>query len=140
MSCRYAVLEDGRWVLERWSGDVDAEEIVAHEESQVADARIAPGAVGLADLRHARFPGEGPYDLEGLALAHERSGGAPRFSRFALVAEAPEVFLKSRSLELAMERVGIRVVVFTSLRTACDWLGVDAARVTTELAALSRTG
>lgn len=140
MPCRYSVLEDGRSIVERWSGEVDAAEIVAHEEAQVTDSRIAPGAVGLADLRHARFAGERPYDLTGLARAHERAVGAPRFSRFALVAESPEVFLKSRSLEREMERVGVRVVVFTSIQTACDWLGIDATRVTAELSALSRSG
>jgi hypothetical protein len=136
LPCRYAVLEGGRWVVERWSGDVDAAEIVAHEESQVADPRITAGAVGLADLRHARFPGQRPYDLTGLARAHERGAEPSRFSRFALVAETPEVFLKSRSLEREMERVGIRVVVFTAIGTACDWLGVDATRITAELARL----
>jgi hypothetical protein len=138
LTCRYAVLDGGRWVVERWSGDVVAEEIVAHEEAQVADPRIAPGAAGLADLRPARFAGPRPYDLSGLVLAHERAGEVPRFQRFALVAETPEVFFKSRTLEAKMERIGIRVVVFTALGTACDWLGVDEGQVTEALAELAR--
>jgi hypothetical protein len=138
--CRYAVLDDGRQVVERWSGDVVAEEIVAHEEAQVADPRIVAGAVGLADLRSARFTGPRPFDLSGLVRAHARAGPAARFERFALLAETPDVFFKSRTLEESMERLGIRVVVFTSLRTACDWLGVDPRRIVATLAALARGG
>jgi hypothetical protein len=136
--CRYAVLEGGRWVVERWSGDVVAEEIVAHEQDQVADPRIAPGAAGLADLRPARFTGARPYDLSGLVLAHERAGEVALFAKFALVTETSEVFFKSRTLEARMERLGIRVVVFTSLRPACDWLGVDEELVSAALAELAR--
>ena len=140
MPCRYAVLEGGRWVVERWSGDVDAADIVAHEEEQILEPRIAPGAAGVADLRPARFPGPHPYDLSGLVAAHDRAGETSLFARFALVSETPEVFLKSRTLEEKMARLGIRVVVFTSMGTACAWLGIDSARVSAALAELARSG
>lgn len=139
MPCRYAVLEGGRWVVERWSGEVDAAAIVAHEEEQVLDPRIVAGAAGIADLRPASFPGPHPYDLSGLIEAHERAGEGSRFSRFALVTETPEVFLKSRTLEAQMERLGIRVVVFTAVGTASAWLGIDPERVAAALADLARS-
>jgi hypothetical protein len=49
------VLGDGELVLERWTGTVTHEELIAHERAQIRDPAIKPGAVMLVDATLARF-------------------------------------------------------------------------------------
>ncbi len=56
MSVKYAVLNDGKLVIERWVGEISHAELIEHEKQQLNDSSIAQRAVVLADARQAVFP------------------------------------------------------------------------------------
>jgi len=127
--CRYAVLNEGRLVVELWWGTVHSEEIVRHEAAQLRDRTIAPGAVVLADLRPARFPREEHLDVPAIAATHGDPENVTVLTRCALLTNSSETFFLSKLIQMEMAAFAIRIVVFASLSTACTWLGCDPALV-----------
>ena len=55
MSVTYDVIEDGRVVLQYWSGAVSRDDLVVHEQQHLTDPRIKSHASVLVDAREAYF-------------------------------------------------------------------------------------
>ena len=125
MPSYYEVYDEGRTVLELWTGVVAHEEIVAQTRDQLQDTRILPGASLLVDATRARF--ETPAEL-----VHEVSAefGRPErktsIVKHALLVNSA-AWDRAQLLAREAEGFGVTSIVFTSLDIACQWLGLDPA-------------
>ncbi len=70
MSVKYAVLNDGKLVIERWVGEISHAELIEHEKQQLNDTSIAQRAVVLADARQAVFPETTSINIHELTDLH----------------------------------------------------------------------
>jgi len=70
MSVKYAVLDDGKLVIERWVGEISHAELIEHEKQQLNDTSIAQRAVVLADARQAEFPQTTSINIHELTDLH----------------------------------------------------------------------
>jgi len=123
-SC-YEVYDQGRTVLELWTGTIAHEEIVTQTRDQLQDGRIAPGASLLVDATRARF--ETPTEL-----VHEVSAEFARPDRKTSILKHAllvnhDAWDRAQLLAREEEGYGVTTIVFTSLDIACHWLGLDPA-------------
>jgi hypothetical protein len=121
------VINDGKVVLELWTGHVTFEDIAAHNQELLQNPSIAQGAAVLADCRtaHVDLP---PERLPEIADIHGNPLGPSKISRFAFLVPA-EVYAQTHLFIGEVRKHGITAIVFTSLSVACQWLGVDPADV-----------
>ena len=70
MSVKYAVLNDGKLVIERWVGEISHAELIEHEKQQLNDTSIAQRAVVLADARQPVFPETTSINIHELTDLH----------------------------------------------------------------------
>jgi hypothetical protein len=127
MPCEVIVLNDGKLVLERWTGLVTFEDVAAHNQYLLQDPSIAQGAAALIDCRTALIAL--PVERVGeLAIPHGDPAGQFKISRFAFVMAA-DSDAHAQAFTREVQKHGITAIVFTSLSVACQWLGVDPADV-----------
>jgi hypothetical protein len=139
MPIDYVVAMDGALVVEVWHGDITVDELYGHRKEQAADRAIVNGARVLADIRRASFEGITENQMAAFAESYRATEAAPRARTLAFV--ATDGFSKARAYEKASRTFLRNVVVFTSLSTACKWLGIDVAIVADAIEAFrSRNG
>lgn len=126
----YVVSDNGKVVLERWVGTVTHEELLAHERAQLHDPAIRPGAVMLVDATQARFetPLEAVHELSDLYQA----GDVRRIVKCALLANN-ETYEQAQLFAAQVGKLGVSIIVFTLLDTACLWLGIDRDQTLAQL-------
>jgi hypothetical protein len=118
----YVVLGDGELVLERWTGSVTHEELIAHERAQIRDPAIKPGAVMLVDATRARIetPLEAVHELSDLyADDSER-----RIAKCAMLVNG-DTYEQAQLFAAQAAKLGMSIIVFNLIDTACLWLGID---------------
>ena len=123
MPIDYAVALDGALVVEVWRGAINIDDLYDHREQQAQDPSIVNGARVLADIRLASFRNVSQSQMAAFARSY-RATESQASSR-ALAFVAAEGFAKAQAYEKASRSFLRNVVVFTSLPTACRWLGVD---------------
>jgi hypothetical protein len=123
MACKSLVLSGGTVVLERWTGLVTHEELLAHNRNLVQDPSIARAASVIADCRAAQIlipTGR----LHEIADIHEGPAGERKIARFAFLVAA-DVYDLAQQFVGDVARHGVTAIVFTSLDVACQWVGID---------------
>lgn len=135
----YTVAMDGALVVEVWFGAVTVDDLYDHREQQAGDSSIVNGARVLADIRHASFQNISEEQMAAFARSYRATESKPAARTLAFVATAG--FSKAQAYEKASRTFLRNVVVFTSLSTACKWLGVEAGTVASAIeAARPKTG
>lgn len=135
MPGQYVVLDNGRLVLEKWTGDVSHADILQLDRRVLRDKRIMARASVLVDATTARFETP-PEKIREIAAVQTESGKRSPLSRVALLVNY-DAFGFSQLLAKEMERYGITVIVFHTLDIACTWLGLDAGHVRAQLDAIT---
>ncbi len=134
MPAKYSVYNDGKLVIERWSGRVSHEELIRHVMRRVHDQSIAPGATVLADGRSARF--ESPEEkAQSIADTHAVADDRMRKARVAMIVNK-DVLVRANMLAVAASRYGLNIMVFEHFDVGCLWLDLkpsDVARMLDEL-------
>jgi hypothetical protein len=123
-------LGDGQLVLERWTGTVTHEELIAHERAQIRDPAIKPGAVMLVDATLARFetPLEAVHELSDLYAGDiER-----RIAKCAMLVN-DDTYQQAQLFAAQAAKLGISIIVFNLIDTAYLWLGIDRDQTLTRL-------
>ena len=127
MPCSYRVVGNGSLVIERWSGAVTHEELIAHKRQLALEPSIRKGAAVLTDCRAAAFAT--PVNmLHEVAAVDGDPANHTRIGRYAFLVEEP-AYERAQLFASQVSRYGVTVIVFTSLSVACQWLGVDAVDV-----------
>src|SRR5580765_3700635 len=105
-----------------WDGDVTAEQWAEHIARLVADPEFPPGPHVLADISTSGgAPNIEPDDIE--AMAARWGEAAPGLGKMQWAIVPNEAWDKARIFEKALAVVGIRLMVFNELWSACTWLG-----------------
>ena len=123
MPNRYAVYDQGKTVIEVWTGRVPHQELIFHERSQLQDSSIHTGAVVLVDARRASFETDVGHVHE-LADEYRRTGEKVRYSKAALLV-SDETWDRAQLFARQMTSFGVVTIAFSSITTACTWLGLD---------------
>jgi hypothetical protein len=131
MPNNYVVRNDGNLVFERWIGVITHEELITHEQRQLQDTSIKPGAAVLADAREATFETEAP-DVHELSDLYGRSDNPARMGRCALLVN-DETYRRAQLFAKQSQQHAITIIIFNALDTACKWLGLDADQAREEI-------
>ncbi len=123
MPIDYKVALDGALVVEVWHGAITVDDLYDHREQQAQDPSIVNGARVLADIRLASFRSISKSQMEAFARTYRATESQPSSRALAFVASAG--FSTAQAYEKASRGFLRNVVVFTSLPTACRWLGID---------------
>ena len=126
----YMVAGDGKVVLERWIGTVTHEELLAHERAQIRDPAIRPGAVMLVDATQARF--ETPLEAVHELLDLHRAADDRRVVKCAMLVNN-ETYEQAQLFAAQAGKLGVSIIVFSLIDTACLWLGIDRDQTLTQL-------
>lgn len=126
----YVVVADGKLVLERWTGTVTHEELIAHERAQIQDPAIKPGAVMLVDatLAHFETPLEAVHELSDL----HRAAAERRVTKCAMLVNN-DTYEQAQLFAAQAGKLGVSIIVFSLIGTACLWLGIDRDQTLTQL-------
>lgn len=118
-----------------WDAEVSPEEWSAAENALFADPAFPPGPFAVADLRTANGALDVPTDVVD-EMGDRLRSQAPDIGplQFALIPNS--AWDKVRAFEDRFRGSGISSLAFTSIATACSWLGIDSERATAELDAL----
>lgn len=123
MPNRYAVYDQGATVIEVWTSRVPHHELIFHERSQLQDSSIHPGAVVLVDARRASFETDVNHVHE-LADEYRRTGEKVQFAKIALLV-SNETWDRAQLYARQATSYGVATIAFSSITTACTWLGLD---------------
>ncbi len=118
-----------------WDAQVTPGEWDAAENALFADPAFPPGPFALADLRTANGAPHVPMDVVD-EMGDRLRSQAPEIGplQFALIPNS--AWDKVRAFEERFRGSGISSLSFTSIATACSWLGIDRDRAATQLEAL----
>lgn len=130
----YAVVNDGRVVVEFWTGQVTHDELMAHEQRHLRDPFIQAGASVLVDAERAQF-GTTTEEIKELAALYGRAAGSLKVGRIALLV-SKETYQRALVLLKEVEGYGVKVIVFSTLGVACTWLGLDVEMARRQLQTL----
>ena len=117
------VLNDGKFIIIKWQGDVSYEDGLVHYEKWVGDHSIQVGAVILTDARKGIFHNT-PEQSVALWNLWTASNRKKRVSKHAVLV-SDEEFIKAKEFEKAMLDNRMDTIIFSNLTVACKWLGVD---------------
>lgn len=123
MPNNYVVLNDGRVVVEFWTGQVTHDELLAHEQRHLSDPSIQAGASVLVDAERAQF-GSTVEEVKEVADLYGHVIGRLKVGRIALLVNR-ETYQRALVFLKEVEGYGVKVIVFNSLDIACTWLGLD---------------
>jgi hypothetical protein len=119
----YAIRKEHNIVLKLWSGDIGNMELAEFERAPFLDPKFpSTPPNGLCDITTANFSELKQTDLAAIAAIFKEYRKNTEGTRVAIVAAGQ--FEKARQFEAVMAGVGINVIAFTDLGTACTWLGV----------------
>ncbi len=127
MSLTYLTANNGKLLIEMWTGEVHLEEIVRRVKERVQDPSLVPGAAVLVYAMGITLE-TSLGSIHGLADLHHLADSKHLVAKYALVVdenvwERAEVFAKE------VASYGINAIVFTSLETACLWVGANVENV-----------
>jgi hypothetical protein len=123
LPCKYVICEGGNLVLERWTGAVSYEELLAHKTGQLRDRSINPGASVLSDCRAATFA-VSDGQIGEVSAADGQPDRTTTVRRYALVVNS-DVYDRAQFFSKRVSEHGVTAIVFSSFDIACTWLGVD---------------
>jgi hypothetical protein len=130
----YVVEDNGTLVLERWTGNVTHDELIAHERGQLQDTSIKPGAVALAYAPEASF--ETSYEkVHELSDLFGEPGNKTHIAKYALLVN-DATYDRAQMFARQAEKYGVSIIVFNAVDTACVWLGVNPAQTMMRLKTL----
>jgi hypothetical protein len=127
MPCKYAIAAHGLLVVERWTGTVAHEELLAHKAQQFRDPSIKAGASVLSDCTDAVFS----ISLEAIGKLSEMENNPefqPKIRRYAFLVNN-DVYARAQQFADRVNKYGKSVIIFNSLDVACLWLGIDALKL-----------
>jgi len=136
MSVKYIVLDNGNFVIERWTGEISHAELLEHERQQLKDRSIKPRSKGLVDAREASFPDttvDDVHEITDLYVQLENMRGSLKIA--LLVSD--KTWPQAKAFESGGEKHGLTIITFNDLSTACSWLGIDLRFVLDHLKKLS---
>lgn len=133
MPCEYAVLHEGRMIVEQWVGALSYEALVEHKSRQRLDPRINAPASVLSDCRLATVD-IAPEAIDQLsAKEHDHQGQAVQ--RYAFLVK-PDVYERVQRFGAGVAPIGKSVRIFNHLDSACRWLELDPAEIKALIASL----
>ncbi len=132
MPVRYVVINEGRLVIERWTGQVSHAEFVAHEREKLQDTSIVAGAKALTDARAAEFPETTAESVHEITDLYGDPDNPTGISTYAGVFGGKD-FGMAKAWEAQSRRQGVNTIVFNNLEVACIWLGIDPAEAQRQL-------
>ena len=135
MPVTYAIVDDGRLVIERWVGTIAQAEFLSHERGKLQDTSIVSGAKVLADARTAEFSETTTDLIEQVAGLYDHPDLRGRIATHAAVFGGKD-FGMAKAWETELRRHGVNTIVFNNLEVACIWLGIDPAETQKQLDAL----
>ena len=127
MPCTYSIENDGKIVLERWSGSVSPAEILAQKSLLAEEPRISAGAAVLSDCREAEFAVSADAVLD-FAKAEESMARETRIKRYGFLVRN-DVYQQAQFFSEKVKQFGVTAIVFNSLDIACTWVGMEVAEV-----------
>jgi hypothetical protein len=127
MSNAYRILTSAH-VIEVWVGRITKEEFFSHERQQWLDPKLPSAPQFLVDFTRATVePSIGDQDIQEFVDLYHQYPDKAAGSRAAIV--AGKEFDKASLYGRLAEREKVNVIVFTTIHTACVWLGVDEPEV-----------
>ena len=139
MATSYDVIQDGRVVLQYWSGSMTADDIAAQQHACLSEPRIKPGTSVLIDATETLF-GLTPERMRDIMAVLSNTTFHPQnIKNFALLVNSLTYRL-ARTQEATAHLYGTPVCAFTILDEACMWLELDAKMVTAQLDRIKRAG
>ena len=136
MPIKYKVLNNGNLVIIEWRGDISFDEIIEHNKTMLQDTTIVPGATALTDTTKATAVDLEISRIGELVEIHRRPDNPTSIDRYA-------VLISTENLEFANavakegEKIGVNIVVFSSIDVAAVWVGVDPSVIIQALTELS---
>jgi hypothetical protein len=115
-----------------WDAEVTPGEWTDREQEMFADPGFPPGPVALVDLRSAAGAPMVPLDVVNVMGDRLRSQ-APKIGPIRMALIPNSSWDKVRAFEERLEGSGISSIAFTSVATACTWLGIDGDNATAQL-------
>ena len=137
MPCKYALAQEGRVIVEHWTGAVTYEALVQHKAQQRLDPTIKPGASVLSDCTVATVE-ISPEAIDRLS-AFEHSNQDQAVQRYAFLVK-PEVYERVQRFRDGVSAIGTAVHIFNNLDAACRWLDVPSTEVRALIASLGEPG
>jgi hypothetical protein len=128
MPVHYLISDDGRFVVERWSGQIAHLEALEHERTLLGDPRLQSGARALSDTRLALFPETNEGNMQELVALHGAAGKHGSISRSAICTVLVDTYDQAKIYRRACAAVGVEVELFTEIEPACAWLEVEPGR------------
>jgi hypothetical protein len=126
MPCKYAILQEGRMIVEQWVGTLGYETLIKHKTQQRLDPKISAPASVLSDCRLATVE-IAPEAIDRLsAQEHDHQGQAVQ--RYAFLVK-PEVYARAQRFGDGISPIGKSVRIFNRLDSACRWLELDPAEI-----------
>ena len=126
MPCKYAVLQEGRMIVEQWVGTLDYETLIEHKTQQRLDPRIKAPASVLSDCRLATVE-IAPEAIDRLSV-QENDHQGQAVQRYAFVLKS-EVYARAQRFGDGVSAIGKSVRIFNRLESACRWLELDPAEI-----------
>ena len=132
MPCKYAIAQEGKVVIERWTGTVSRQELMAHKKQQALDPSIKENASVLSDCTSAVFA-LSPDDIGRISAMDTGPDKDPKITRYAFLVN-DDTYESARQFSDQVNKGGKSVIIFTSLEVASLWLGLDASTVRERIA------
>jgi hypothetical protein len=117
----YKIFPAHRLMLKLWCGDITNSILFSHEREQFLDPDFPAGPKVIVDVTAAKM-----IELEGamfeeFATIYAGHRHLAAGARVAIVAS--EQFERARKYEAAVAKLGVDVIAFNALSTACTWIG-----------------
>ena len=127
MPCKYVIAMDGAVVVERWTGAVTLDELMAHKQQQFLDPSIKEGASVLSDCTRAAFEISADAISELSAMENDPHN-KPKIRRYAFLV-GNDARDKAQQFADQVDDSKKSVIIFNSLYVASAWLGMDLPKV-----------
>jgi len=127
MPCNYVIAMDGRIVVERWTGRVVRDELMAHKKQLFDDPSIKAGASVLSDCTRAVIA-ISPDEIGEISVMDQGSNNNVKISRYAFLVNS-EAYDRARQFSDQVNKYRKSVIIFNSLDVASLWLGLDLPAV-----------
>jgi hypothetical protein len=118
----YLIKKDCGVVLKYFSGSFDNATLFEQEAAQLLDSDFPQAPRVLADITMADFMELEQPHYEKFATIYAGHRDIVEGAKVAII--ALDEFHKGRQYEFAVRSMGVNVIVFTNLQTACVWLGI----------------
>jgi hypothetical protein len=120
----YAVINDGRLVVEYWSEPLAIRDILEHEALHLADDTIKENALCIVDMRNI-VSNLTIEEIHRIAQMNLTSPNGLKHYKIAIVCTESDIYRQSQIYELSLCEQGVSIITFTSLPVACAWLDID---------------